>query len=112
MPRLATFTVAVLALLSAPLRGRDDTSGYTVLIVHPTISSTYDIHPQIQILPAEPQPRVIPPHEMRPSHGREPRSPQPEPERSGGFQGVDQSVTPWLPPDPTLAVGPDHVLLP
>ena len=29
-------------------------------------------------------------------------------EKYGGYEGISQ--TPWNPPDPSLAVGPDHVL--
>ncbi|MEW6742497.1 MAG: hypothetical protein AB1486_07040 [Planctomycetota bacterium] len=73
---------------------------YEIGVAYPVISSTYEMSPQIQVLPSEPHPRLIPAPKTPPE--------QPEVKKYGGWQGTQQ--TPWAPPDPTLAVGPGHVV--
>ncbi|MFO0983001.1 MAG: hypothetical protein U1E76_14940 [Planctomycetota bacterium] len=80
---------------------------YSVGRAFATISSSYDSRPQIATLPSDPQPRIIPVHPTPPIAGLE-RGFKPRPKQYGGFIGIEQTV--WAPPDPTLAVGPNHVL--
>ena len=75
----------------------------TAYAVH---ESSYDVQPQIQLPPDTPHPKIIP---IRKFHvPKDPDDFRPSPRKYVGFEGTGQ--TPWSPPDPTLAVGPGHVV--
>ena len=86
---------------------------YTTGICYPVISSSYDHQPQIELLPDAPTQRIVP-FKRTPWSGDDPKnagqSPPPgnKVKEFGGFDGISQ--TPWAPPDPTLAVGPHHIV--
>jgi len=91
-------------------------------IVEPEIIDTHAFEPQIQLTgPHEGPTRLV--KNLLPAHSRDKRIPEGE-DRSGvpvggvagrsllvplrAFPGIEQ--TPWTPPDPSLAVGPEHVV--
>ncbi|MFH0945487.1 MAG: hypothetical protein V2A76_09855 [Planctomycetota bacterium] len=86
---------------------------YTTGICYPVISSTYDHQPQIELLPDAPTQRIVP-FRRTPWLGEDKENDQTVPppgkriKEFGGFGGISQ--TPWAPPDPTLAVGPNHIV--
>src|SRR5262245_12210005 len=71
------------------------------------ISSSYDHQPQIDALLQMPAPKVIPIQKL-PIDPDERARFRPAPRKFASFDGV--SNTGWVPPDCTLAVGPNHVL--
>ena len=82
---------------------------FTTHTAYPTIESSYDFHPQIQQDPMEPTPRVVPIRKLPIPEGQsaDDRDFRPSP-RDYGFNGIGN--TGWNPPDPTLAVGPGHII--
>ncbi len=78
---------------------------YSVGSAIPVISSTYDMHPQIEVLPDEPHPKIIPIVTLPPKEGDRSRPPR---KMYAGFNGLSQ--TPFSPPDPSLAVGPANIV--
>ncbi|MEW6744184.1 MAG: hypothetical protein AB1486_15635 [Planctomycetota bacterium] len=108
LPSLATLAT-LLFVIASPRIWADEPAAepYTLGTATPVISSTYDT-PHIQILAAEPYPQTIPVHKTPPLATRSPGDFRPRIKRYGSFEGIDQ--TPWRPPDPTIAVGPSHVL--
>jgi len=86
---------------------------FTTGITYPVISSSYDHQPQIEVLPDAPAQRIVPFHKVPwvnddPDNDQKVGPPGKKIKKFGGFEGISQ--TPWAPPDPTLAVGPDHIL--
>lgn len=88
-------------------------SEYTTGIAYPVVSSSFDHQPQIEVLPDAPAQRIIPFYSV-PWEGKDVEDDDKAPppgnriKKFGGFDGISQ--TPWAPPDPTLAVGTNHVL--
>ena len=86
---------------------------FTTGMTYPVISSSYDHHPQIELLPNAPAQRIIPFYKTpwvddEPDNDQQVGPPGKQIKKFGGFDGISQ--TPWAPPDPTLAVGPNHIL--
>lgn len=125
-PRRHLVAAALLLALSAPTPSQAQVQGdggpptidyeisdYTTGIAYPVISSSYEMMPQIEVLPDAPALRVIPIGKV-PWEGEDEEDDGKAPPPGGkvkkffGFDGISQ--TPWAPPDPTLAVGPDHIV--
>ena len=86
---------------------------YTTGISYPVISSSYDHQPQIELLPDAPAQRIVP--FMRTpwigedkENDRDVSPPGNRVKKFAGFDGLAQAG--WIPPDPTLAVGPHHIV--
>jgi len=75
-----------------------------------SVESSYDHQPQIERIPDLPRQRMVPIHKLPIPEGQTPedRGFAPRPRCYAGFNGVND--TGWFPPDPSLAVGPDHVV--
>ncbi|MFH0946384.1 MAG: hypothetical protein V2A76_14395 [Planctomycetota bacterium] len=86
---------------------------YTTGISYPVISSSYDHQPQIEVLPDAPAQRIVP-IQRTPWIGEDEENdrnvppPGKQVKKFGGFQGTSQAG--WIPPDPSLAVGPNHIV--
>ncbi len=85
-------------------------SEFTMGTAQPVISSSYDFQPQIDVVPSTPYPRIVPIMKVPIAEDEKPedRGFRPAPKKFGGFEGIFQ--TPWAPPDPTIAVGPNHIV--
>ena len=97
LPAFVLATVLITPASWAFSEGSDE--GFTTGVAYPVITSTYDISPQIQVLPADPHPKVVPIHKIpgdRPFGQPKNR----EIREYGGWDATEQ--TPWLPPDPSL----------
>lgn len=110
--------VALLVGSASPQQGSDEgppqydrviddfTSGRCEAVVESSL-----IHqPQVERVADFPRQRVIPIHKLPIPEGQRPedRGFAPRPRCYAGFSGVND--TGWFPPDPTLAVGPNHVV--
>jgi len=84
-----------------------DITGFTRGIAWGIAESSYDQNPQIESIVQIPAPRIIPIQKL-PIDPEERERFRPAPRRYASFDGL--SNTGWVPPDCTLAVGPNHVL--
>jgi hypothetical protein len=125
MRRLAAFAALASAIVTALLvrsaspqqAGADGPPQYDSVIDDYTtgrcecvVESSLIHQPQIERVPDFPRQRVIPIHKLPIPEGQRPedRGFSPRPRCYAGFSGVND--TGWFPPDPTLAVGPNHVV--
>ena len=74
------------------------------------VESSWSHHPQIETAPELPRPRIVPIHKLPIPAGQKPedRGFSPRPRCYASFDGIGD--TGWIPPDPTLAVGPNHIV--
>jgi len=74
------------------------------------VESSWSHHPQIEAAPEQPRPRIVPIHKLPIPAGQKPedRGFSPRPRCYASFSGIND--TGWIPPDPTLAVGPNHIV--
>jgi hypothetical protein len=96
------------AVDDAPLPG--DVTDFRVGTVAGLAESSYLHQPQIERLMTDPYPLIVPIHKLPIPEGERPedRGFRPRPRQYVPFDGV--GFTGWVPPDCTLAVGPNHVL--